>query len=537
MSFSVLSAPVLAVDFGTIVGGVAGVVGFLDFSLELYDRWKKANPNTPDTEYPGFNPGGMFGGGVGRDELNEKYLDYVSELPADNINSQGMSSFYITGWYYSRGSAVMKISSESDYLYFEGYNSNDVSFFSVDASSGQFTVPVSGTYEVVFPSPSFSKIHDSDLDSFRCLFSGGSYDYEELGRLDTGFRKKLALVAGQSYRFRCECIFVENEDSLPHGVAYYRCYRPYISGIFVSGLDSDTYNINTRPTSITGGNYGIVGDNGQIVKVEGNTIVNETNNTYYNPSTGTTVPIVNWSYDYSDRSYKVALESGDTVTVTYGDENVTIQEGDTVYNVYYLVDGSGTEQPPEVCAHEWSETSRTDPTCTVAGQAVSTCSKCQEVKTEPVPALGHDWQIKQSVKTEYDDTGQLVQEGYTIFECSRCQEQYKSTDGTIPPGGGSGTDPGGDEDETLWDKLGKLLGTAVKGILELLGSAVDVMLGGLIDLVTNLFESLKQLVDLFGTVGEAFQVLWTWLPPEITAILAAGVSIFVFVALLKFFMK
>ena len=298
-----------------------------------------------------------------------------------------------------------------------------------------------------------------------------------------------------------------------------------------------TYNINTRPTSITGGNYGIVGDNGQIVKVEGNTIVNETNNTYYNPSTGTIVPIVDWSYDYSDRSYKVTLESGDTVTVTYGDENVTIQEGDTVYNVYYLVDGSGTEQPPEVCIHEWSETCRTDPTCTIAGQAVSTCSKCQEVKTEPVPALGHDWQVKQSVKTEYDDTGQLVQEGYTIFECSRCQEQYKSTDGTIPPGGGSGTDPGGDEDETLWDKLGKLLGTAVKGILELLGSAVDVMLGGLIDLVTNLFESLKQLVDLFGTVGEAFQVLWTWLPPEITAILAAGVSIFVFVALLKFFMK
>lgn len=71
----------------------------------------------------------------------------------------------------------------------------------------------------------------------------------------------------------------------------------------------------------------------------------------------------------------------------------------------------------------------------------------------------------------------------------------------------------------------------------MLGSAVDVVLGGLIDLVTNLFESLKQLVDLFGSVGEAFSVLWTWLPPEIMAILVAGVSIFVFVALLKLFMK
>jgi len=78
-----------------------------------------------------------------------------------------------------------------------------------------------------------------------------------------------------------------------------------------------TYNTTTRPTSITGGNYGVVGDNNEITKVEDNsTIINETNNTYYNPATGTTVPIVDWSYDYSDRSYKVTLENGDTATVT-----------------------------------------------------------------------------------------------------------------------------------------------------------------------------------------------------------------------------
>ena len=309
---------------------------------------------------------------------------------------------------------------------------------------------------------------------------------------------------------------------------------------------SNAYNINTRPTSITGGNYGIVGDNGQITKVEDNsTIINETNNTFYNPATGTTVPIVNWSYDYSDRSYKVTLESGDTATITYGDENITISqitttEGDTItnnYTIYYLVDGSGSENPPSTCIHDWQETNTTPATCTIPGSKLSTCSKCQQTKKDPFPALGHDWQVKQTVTTEYDDTGQLTQEGYTIFECSRCHEQYKSPDGTIPPGGGSGTDPGGEEEETIWDKLGKLLGTAVKALLDLLGSAVDVILGGLIDLITNLVESLKQLVDLFGTVGEAFQVLWTWLPPEITAILVAGVSIFVFVALLKFFMK
>ncbi len=314
-------------------------------------------------------------------------------------------------------------------------------------------------------------------------------------------------------------------------------------------VGSDTYNINTRPTSITGGNYGIVGDNGQITKVEDNsTIINETNNTFYNPATGTTVPIVNWSYDYSDRSYKVTLESGDTATVTYGDENITISqitttEGDTItnnYTIYYLVDGSGSENPP--CVHDWQETNTTPATCTVPGSKLSTCSKCQQTKKDPLPALGHDWQVKQTVTTEYDDTGQLVQQGYTIFECSRCHEQYKSPDGTIPPGGGSGTDPGGEEEDEgflswLLGKLGELLGTIGDGILNLLQTALDKIFGGLIDLVNSLFENLAKLVDLFGTVGEAFQVLWTWLPPEIIAILVAGVSIFVFVALLKFFMK
>ncbi|WP_300765298.1 hypothetical protein [uncultured Oscillibacter sp.] len=314
-------------------------------------------------------------------------------------------------------------------------------------------------------------------------------------------------------------------------------------------VSGDTYNINTRPTSITGGSYGIVGDNGQITKVEDNsTIINETNNTFYNPATGQTVPIVNWSYDYSDRSYKVTLESGDTATITYGDENITISqitttEGDTITNnhtIYYLVDGSGSVTPP--CDHDWQASDGTLPTCTRPGSASYVCSKCQQTKNEAIPALGHNWQVKQTVTTQYDDTGQLVQQGYTIFECSRCHEQYKSPDGTIPPGGGSGTDPGGEEEDEgflswLLGKLGELLGTIGDGILNLLQTALDKIFGGLIDLVNSLFENLAKLVDLFGTVGEAFQVLWTWLPPEIIAILVAGVSIFVFVALLKFFMK
>ena len=51
------------------------------------------------------------------------------------------------------------------------------------------------------------------------------------------------------------------------------------------------------------------------------------------------------------------------------------------------------------------------------------------------------------------------------------------------------------------------------------------------------FDKLAQLVDLFGSFGDALGVLWTWLPPEIMLVLVTGVTVFVFIGLLKLFMK
>lgn len=367
----------------------------------------------------------------------------------------------------------------------------------------------------------------------------------------SGWDSRTYFTAGSSIMNSVRCAFYGTDSLSIKSLHFFSAHVQFFPRVYkftpAPSVDVNfetTYNINTRPTSITGGNYGIVGDNGQIVKVEDNsTIVNETNNTYYNPATGTTVPISNWSYDYSDRSYKVTLESGDTVTVTYGDENVTIQEGDTVYNVYYLADGSGTEQPPEACNHEWAETGRTDPTCTVAGQAVSTCSKCQEVKTEPVPALGHDWQVKQSVKTEYDDTGQLIQQGYTIYECSRCHEQYKSTDGTAPPGGPT-TDPDGEDKETIWDKLGNLAGSILGGLIGMVEAVLGKILDALTALAEMLISKLKTVVEtvlsifdelpkLFGGFLAFLAALFPFLPPELMTILTFGVIAVVFIGILK----
>ena len=71
----------------------------------------------------------------------------------------------------------------------------------------------------------------------------------------------------------------------------------------------------------------------------------------------------------------------------------------------------------------------------------------------------------------------------------------------------------------------------------MVSSVISGILDGLISLCTKTLESLKNLVDLFGSFGEALGVLWIWLPAEIMLVLVAGVTVFVFVALLKFFMK
>jgi len=309
--------------------------------------------------------------------------------------------------------------------------------------------------------------------------------------------------------------FVSHEDSKPY---HFHTISGYweISCVPVTPPFGDTYNIQSRPTSITG-DYGIIGDNGQITKVEGDYIVNETTNNYHNPATGTTTPIVDWSYDYGDRAYTLSLEGGLGVTVKYGDENITIDEstvndsGDTVtnnYTIYYLVDGSGIEDPdpsnPPVCAHIWTETSRTEPTCISAGKVTSTCSKCNQTKTETIPATGHTWVVERTVQTTYDDSGNLLQQGYTIYMCSVCGEQYKDVDSTGPPGGG-----GNDDSDS--------------GVI----SEIIARLKAIYDEISETVQG------FFGQFTDFLKAVFPFLPEEFFAILLLGAILMVIVAALR----
>lgn len=274
--------------------------------------------------------------------------------------------------------------------------------------------------------------------------------------------------------------------------------------------DTTYYDIDSRPASISG-DYGILGDNNELTKIDSQSIVNETDNSVYNPVTDTTYQVTSWDYDYSDRSYNLTLEGGDTMTVTYGDENVTINEGDTVYNVYYVVEtpandsGSGNT---ENHTHNYSSTVTREPTCTTRGVETYTCSECNNSYTKQLPALGHDWLIDSEVFTTYDENGDIVTQGYKIYKCTRCGEEYKSEDGSPPDSGGDSTDltitDPTDDLQSFWDRM------------------------------KNLFQTLP---EMFGDLTEFLKDGWPYVPDEVMTLIEFGLGMVVFVGILNWLFK
>lgn len=415
---------------------------------------------------------GGSGGGFSKSDLQQSYEAQVEELPATGYTSDGSLFWSPKTLYMSFRTGVYNGPWNYCPDYPDGKGSSSEYAITFNCDSKNFSVrPLSGKLEFYLTDVLLGWDDPFPIDGFykqivSPAFQQTAIDANSVPRSGEVF---YSAVSSASYYNSGDFLF-SGARLLPMGgnrwkIFSAQCYPPvYEVTSFTLPGSSDIYNINSRPTSITG-DYGIIGDNGQIIKVEGDKIVNETNNNYYNPVTGETHTLSDWSYNYEDRSYIVTTESGDTVTITYGDENVTIKEGDTIYNIYYLVDGSGSENPdpgpgPEVCDHTWTETSRTEPTCTTAGKVTSTCSKCNQTKTETIPAIGHSWVVDRTVQTTYDEEGNLLQQGYTIYSCSVCGEQYKDMEGTGPPGP--------EEEKSIWEKLGDLIGSGFGGIIEII---------------------------------------------------------------------
>lgn len=207
----------------------------------------------------------------------------------------------------------------------------------------------------------------------------------------------------------------------------------------------------------------------------------------------------------------------------------------------------GEAVDPEKCEHDWEVTGGTKSTCTIPGTAEYTCSKCEKTKTETLPKLGHTWEVKQSVQTSYDETGNIQTQGFTIYRCSVCGEEYKDTDGTGPPGSSGGGSSGEEEEGFLgWllGKVGELLGAVGDGVIGLLRAALEKIFDGLIALVEMIMDKLAQVVgavlEIFEEVPKLFSgflgflsAVFPFFPPEIMLLLTFGIAAVVFVGIIK----
>lgn len=401
----------------------------------------------------------------------------------------------------------------------------------------------------------------------------------------------------------------------------------------------DIYNVDSRPTSIQG-DLAYYDVSGTLNLSPSTSIVNENYNSVYNPVTNTTTDVSGWTYDYTTRTYDLSTTSGDTITVTYGDENITISEGGDTYTVYYVTQNvipdtptptdppTPTTTPAPFHVHDYISTITTQPSCTTAGVETYTCTECGDsytqyipilghdwvciesdsawyydpdleesvvvgssrymcqrcgeicvvtdsneypspypdhydpstdppgrfhvhnyvrtVMTEPgcltpgeaiytcpsdgdtyigsVPAVGHDWRVKKQVHTEYDNSGELIQQGYTIYKCSRCGEEYRSDDSVNPsppttpapsdPPAGGGGDSSGGGDGGLTDYTSEKL-SGFQRFWEIIVSYFTEL--------PSMFE------DVTSFMADAFP----YIPEEIMYLIGFGVAMAVLVGIFK----
>lgn len=392
----------------------------------------------------------------------------------------------------------------------------------------QFTCSVDGVYSFV--------------SSYRASVNGLSYSgstvtgkvsiYNTLTYNNLGFDK--VRYAGDLLNF--EVTGNSMSDSLVS--ATLNAPEPQLKVTPLESMSND-YPQTSRPGSFVG-NFTYNVDN-TTNKVENTTIVNETTNTVYNPVTNTTTNITNWTYDYSDRSYTVTTDNSTTQTITYGDEYVTIKEGDTIYNIYYYVAQDQNPDQDTGCKHSYTSTVTTAATCEAPGLMTYTCSKCGDTYTEKIPATGHTWQVKQTVKTEYDEAGNVTQQGYTVYKCAICGTEYKDDAGTGPP---STPDNGDSGSGGIWDKLGNLLSSVVAGILSLIEAVFGKLLDSMISLAEMIAGKLKQVVELvlsffdeipamFGGFLGFLSAVFPFIPDDIMLLLTFGIAAVVFIGIIK----
>ncbi len=155
-----------------------------------------------------------------------------------------------------------------------------------------------------------------------------------------------------------------------------------------------------------------------------------------------------------------------------------------------------------------------EPTCTVPGLALYTCSVCGAGYSELLDALGHDWSFTEHVAAEYDEDDVEIAEAYDLYTCTRCGKMERSYDENAPASGDNGTI--GDLITSIFAKLGQFLGDLLTGLLNLL----DKLLTGFDDIVTDFNDKAQAVVELGGDYPEWLSGVWDQVPSDLQLVLS-----------------
>ena len=274
---------------------------------------------------------------------------------------------------------------------------------------------------------------------------------------------------------------------------------------FRAGLVIEPYNFDSNDfTAPIGGSGSRLTNTGINVMGSDNTVyenvsfVDETNNTFYNPTTNTTTSFTDWTYDYSTREYTLTTTDNTQVTIRYGDDSVIIQEGsNTVNNYYYAAPIANPEPtpPPAPTAHVHSWLKLQDAsfaaTCTTDGKDEYYCadSTCTETHTVNAAAGGHIWVGTGYVPVEYDDDGNVISgQGYTDYRCLTCNETYRQYDGQPPPSGGGGHAGSRNIFEIMFGLLADFFGFFVTLLLDFIPNSLRDFFSSITDNSSDVFE-------------------------------------------------
>ena len=162
------------------------------------------------------------------------------------------------------------------------------------------------------------------------------------------------------------------------------------------------------------------------------------------------------------------------------------------------------------CDHQYVSEVSQEPDCSLPGLMIHTCELCDASYSEIMNPLGHDWLCTDHVEAVTDENGEVLESGYDIYTCQRCDQIYYDYDGTGAPDPGHGSTVT-DLITAVFTKLGNFVGGLVSAVINLL----DKLLTGFDSIVTDFNDRTNQIVNFGGAYPAWLGGIWEIIPSDL----------------------